>query len=158
MVSTSLLTDNQQLITLIIKNQRQFKIKIMKTIDEIVARSDYKNLNYALNERVKEIAEIIRKKMYELQINDLGEYSIIEVKSNSGFSDEYLSVEDEYAYRSLEDDESRCFAGDYNCHICAATYQQKLHFLNSSKSLFEMLDKIETKKCEEIEKALQENK
>lgn len=43
-------------------------VKNMKTIDEIVARSDYKNLNEALNERVKEIAEIIRKKMYCLQI------------------------------------------------------------------------------------------
>lgn len=32
----------------------------MKTIDEIVARQDYEKLNSALNERVKEIADIIR--------------------------------------------------------------------------------------------------
>ena len=51
-------------------------VKNMKTIDEIVARSDYKNLNEALNERVKEIAEIIRKKMYYLQIEELDDYRI----------------------------------------------------------------------------------
>ena len=130
----------------------------MKTIDEIVARSDYKNLNEALNERVKEIAEIIRKKMYYLQIEGLDDYRICEVKSNSGYSDDYLAILDEYADRSLEADGGYYFCNDFNCHVCAASYHQKLDFLNSSKRLFEELDEIETKKCEEIKKALEENK
>jgi hypothetical protein len=130
----------------------------MKTIDEIVARNDYKNLNEALNERVKEIAEIIRKKMYYLQIEELDDYRICEVKANSGFSDDYLAVEDEFAFRSLEADSSYYYCNDFNCHVCAASYHQKLNFLNSCKRLFEELDQIETKKCEEIKKALENNK
>ena len=130
----------------------------MKTIDEIVARSDYKNLNEALNERVKEIAEIIRKKMYYLQIEELDYYRICEVKSRSGFSDDYLAIGDGYAFRSLESDGEYYFCNDFNCHVIAASYHQRLNFLNSSKRLFEELDEIENKKCEEIKKALEENK
>lgn len=130
----------------------------MKTIDEIVARIDYKNLNEALNERVKEIAEIIRKKMNYLQIEELGDYRICEVKSNCGCSDDYLAIEYEYSYRSLEADGEYYYCNDFNCKVCAASYHQKLDFLNSSKRLFDELDQIETKKCEEIKKALEENK
>ena len=130
----------------------------MKTVDEIVARQDYEKLNGALNERVKEIADIIRKKMCYLQITELDDYRICEVKANSGYSDDYLAVEGEYGYSSLETDGGYYFCNDFNCHVCAASYQQKLDFLNSSKSLFEQLDAIETAKCEEISKALEENK
>ena len=128
--------------------------KNMKTIDEIVARSDYKNLNEALNERVKEIAEIIRKKMYYLQIEELDDYRICEVKSSSGFSDDYLAIE----YECLESSVDYYYCNDFNCHVIAASYHQKLNFLNSSKRLFEELDEIENKKCEDIKKALEENK
>ena len=129
----------------------------MKTIDEIVARSDYKNLNEALNERVKEIAEIIRKKMYYLQIEKLDYYRICEVKSRSGFSDDYLAIEDGCTFRSLESDGEYYFCNDFNCKVIAASYQEKLGFLNYSKSLFNLLDSIETKKCDEIKKALENN-
>ena len=132
-------------------------VKNMKTIDEIVARSDYKNLNEALNERVKEIAEIIRKKMYCLQIEELDYYRICEVKSRSGFSDDYLAIEDEYAFRSLESDGEYYFSNDFNCHVIGATYHQKLKFLNNSRNLFNLLDSIETKKCDEIKNALENN-
>ena len=132
-------------------------VKNMKTIDEIVNRNDYKSLNEALNERVKEIAEIIRKKMYYLQIEELDDYRICEVKSNSGFSDDYLAVEDVYAYRSLEADGEYYFCNDFNCKVCAASYQQKLEFLNNSRNLFNLLDSIETKKCDEIKNSLENN-
>lgn len=127
-------------------------VKNMKTIDEIVERSDYKNLNEALNERVKEIAEIIRKKMYYLQIEELDDYRICEVKS-SGLSDDYLAIEDE----CLESSVDYYFCNNFNCHVIAATYHQKLKFLNNSRNLFNLLDSIETKKCAEIKKALENN-
>ena len=132
-------------------------VKNMKTIDEIVARSDYKNLNEALNERVKEIAEIIRKKMYCLQIEELDYYRICEVKSGSGFSDDYLAIGDGYAFRSLESDGEYYFCNDFNCKVIAASYEEKLGFLNYSRILFNLLDSIETKKCDEIKKALEKN-
>lgn len=128
-------------------------VKNMKTIDEIVARSDYKNLNKALNERVKEIAEIIRKKMYYLQIEELDYYRICEVKSRSGSSDDYLAIADE----SLESSVDYYYCNDFNCHVIAASYQDKLSFLNYSRNLFNLLDSIETKKCAEIKKALENN-
>ena len=132
-------------------------VKNMKTIDEIVNRNDYKSLNEALNERVKEIAEIIRKKMYCLQIEELDYYRICEVKSRSGFSDDYLAIEDEYAFRSLESDGEYYFCNDFNCKVIAASYEEKLGFLNYSRNLFNLLDSIETKKCDEIKKALEKN-
>ena len=129
----------------------------MKTIDEIVNRNDYKSLNEALNERVKEIAEIIRKKMYCLQIEELDYYRICEVKSRSGFSDDYLAIGDGYAFRSLESDGEYFFCNDFNCKVIAASYEEKLGFLNYSRNLFNLLDSIETKKCDEIKKALENN-
>lgn len=128
-------------------------VKNMKTIDEIVARSDYKNLNEALNERVKEIAEIIRKKMYYLQIEELDDYRICQVKSRSGSSDDYLAIEDE----CLESSVDYYYCNDLNCHVIGATYQEKLKFLNNSRNLFNLLDSIETKKCDEIKNALENN-
>ena len=129
----------------------------MKKQHEIVARSDYKNLNEALNERVKEIAEIIRKKMYELELTELDYYRICEVKSGTGFSDDYPAINDEYAFRSLEADGEYYFCNDFNCKVIAASYQEKLGFLNYSRNLFNLLDAIETKKCDEIKKALENN-
>ena len=132
-------------------------VKNMKTIEEIVNRNDYKSLNESLNDRVKEISKIIRKKMYELELTELDDYRICEVKSNSGFSDDYLAVEDEYAFRSLETDGGYYFCNDFNCHVISATHHQKLNFLNNSRNLFNLLDSIETKKCDEIKKALENN-
>ena len=132
-------------------------VKNMKTIDEIVNRNDYKSLNEALNERVKEIAEIIRKKMYCLQIEELDYYRICEVKSGSGSSDDYLAIGDGYAVRSLESDGEYYFCNDFNCKVIAASYEEKLGFLNYSRNLFNLLDSIETKKCDEIKKALEKN-
>lgn len=129
----------------------------MKTIDEIVNRNDYKSLNQSLNDRVKEISKIIRKKMYELEITELDDYRICEVKSRSGFSDDYLAIDDEYAFGSLESDGEYYFCNDFNCHVNAATYHQKLKFLNNSRNLFNLLDSIETKKCDEIKNALENN-
>ena len=132
-------------------------VKNMKTIDEIVNRNDYKRLNESLIDRVKEISKIIRKKMYELELTELDDYRICDVKSNLGVSEDYLAVEEEYIFRSLETELDYYLCNDFNCKVIAASYQEKLNFLNNSRNLFNLLDSIETKKCDEIKKALENN-
>lgn len=58
--------------------QQQFKTttttknkNIMKTLDEIVKRTDYKNLNSALDERVTELAITIHKKRKSSKLKSL---------------------------------------------------------------------------------------
>ena len=117
-------------------------VKNMKTIDEIVNRNDYKSLNKALNERVKEIAEIIRKKMYCLQIEELDYYRICEVKSGSGSSDDYLAIGDGYAVRSLESD------GEYYfwCRHCwKLEYQSQQDAQNPLAVILNRLSRLEKK-------------
>lgn len=139
----------------------------MKTIDEIVNRSDYVKLNEALQKRTRNIAKIVLDKMRELDIRSIPEYDlrIIKYSCNAGYSDRFLCVVD-YDYqdegyenaRSLESSESYYYGGDFNCWIQCASYDDRLNFLNHAKEIFEYLDEIETEKCSNIENALKETK
>lgn len=131
-----------------------------KSIDEIVNNENYTRLNEALRDRSVEIAEIVRKEMRKLNIIEIGDYKIIEVKSHSGFYNEYLGIitEGEYGYKyvSLEDRKSFYYAGDFNCWIEAAKTQDRIQFLNAAKAIFEKIDKIKENRCKTIESLLNE--
>lgn len=130
----------------------------MKSIDEIINREDYKKLNEALKERSIQIAKMLRGLMYELEIGQLGDYRICEVKGN-GCSEDYLGIlvdgTDE-EYHSLEHGKSFHYANDFHCWIQAATGQERLQFLNAAKTLFEEIDNMKTERCQKIENALSE--
>lgn len=129
-----------------------------KTIDEIVNNENYKAMNEALTERSIEIAETIRFKMSELQIEKIGDYKICEIKTHSGFSEEYLGMlkDNGEGYTSLERIKSCYYAGDFNCWIEAATTKMRLQFLNAAREIFDELDKIQTERIAKIESALEE--
>lgn len=129
-----------------------------KSIDEIVNNENYTRLNEALRDRSIEIAKIVRNEMYKLDIIEIGDYKIIEVKSN-GFYNEYLGMIKEgngNEYVSLEDKKSYYFAGDYNRWIEAAKAQDRIQFLNAAKDIFEEIDKIKENRCKSIEFLLNE--
>ena len=130
----------------------------MKTLDEIINNERYEKLNGALVARSIELAIKVRQAFYSADIEELGDYSIRTVKSRSGFSDTSLYILTENGvYRSLENDETHYFAGDYNCKILAARGCDRLQFLNCAKSILAEIDAIKEKKIKEISEALEES-
>ena len=131
-----------------------------KSIDEIVNNKNYIKLNEALRDRSVEIAEIVRNEMRKLNIIEIGDYKIIEVKSRSGFHYEYLGMITEngydYEYVSLENRDSYYYTGDFNCWIEAARTQDRIQFLNATKEIFEKIDEIKENRCEKIKTVLEE--
>lgn len=127
-----------------------------KTIDQIINNENYKSLNRSLEDRSVEIAEIIRKAMYEIQVYEIGDYKICKAATRSGFSKEYLGMlnDEGWRFNSLEDIGSYYYAGDFNAWIQAATTKQRIQFLNAARSIFDEIDRIKNSRCEQIEAAL----
>lgn len=125
----------------------------MKTVDEIINRHDYVRLNESLNNKVEELAMIIRNKMVELDLIDLGDYHISNISAN-GYAAHLLNDMDN---NSVESSKFYYYCGDFNCPITPATSKSKLDFLNKAKDLLQELDRIETVKCEAIKEALTNN-
>lgn len=134
----------------------------MKTIDEIINNAPYEKLNGALIDRSKELADKIRRAMDSAEITEIGDYSIITVRTHSGYSDTSLYIETESdgdgyycpEYHCLEWTESGYYAGDFNCWIKAANGRDRLKFLNDAQSIIEEIDAIKKKRMEDVEKAL----
>ena len=128
----------------------------MKTLDEIINRQDYKKLNGALVARSIELAEKIRQAFYSAEIERIGDYKIITVKSRSGYSYTSLCIFTEKdEYRSLEDSETRYFAGDYNCKILSARGCDRLKFLNCARTILDEIDAIKEERIDDMKKALE---
>lgn len=137
----------------------------MKTLDEIINRQDYVRMNNALIDRAQELAEIIRKKMEELEQEELyepqsdvavrvvtrksnvGDYTFLGLVKSDGYGDQY--------YVSLQDRGSLHLHNDFNCWLSSATSEEYRKFLNHAKDFIRMLDAIETEKCDAINQALE---
>lgn len=128
----------------------------MKTLDEIINNEHYEKLNGALVARSIELAKKVRQAFCSAEVEEVGDYAIRTVKSRkSGFSEESLYILTESGeYRSLEDDETHYFAGDYYCRILAARGCDRLKFLNCAKSILAEIDAIKEKKMKKISDAL----
>jgi len=133
----------------------------MKTLQQIIERDDYKRLSRNLANKVEELAEIIIKKMEELDIDELGELAIIK-KSSSYFTQKYLVMKKDYYYQSGVLNVCRnstlgngrigfYYAGDFSQWVDFATNQQALYFLSNFKKYMELLDEVESRKTAEIE-------
>ncbi len=130
-----------------------------KTMAEILERDDYQKLVPSLKDRSIEIAEKVMKKMFDLNIKEWGDYKICKVKSNSGYSTEYLGMFDGgYDYVSLTNSKSYYYCNDFNCWVGAANNKMRLEFLNGAKQLLKELDEYETELCEKVQKTLEEVK
>lgn len=134
----------------------------MKTIDEIINNAPYERLNNALIERSMELAEKIRQAMRSAEINEVGDYSIKTIHTNSGFSDTSLYIEvvspdpwrSEPEYHSLEQSTSGYYASDFNSWIEAANGKERLKFLNDAQGILDEIESIKQKRMEDVEKAL----
>ena len=146
-------------------------------LNKILARDDYKRMTENLKSITEEVAEGIRKKMDELDIEensnfDNGEIGadgvvvrVITVNSNSGFNKRFLGIKrfeegDHHAYfANLEDiNDTYFFTGDFNARIYGATNKEALAFLNASKKLILGLGELEQHQVDEIQKVLDERR
>lgn len=144
-----------------------------KSIDEILNRDDYARLTKALKDRTEEIAVKVRRKMNDLDLDEMiingltltvKKYSANQVQyhfDNLAIK-HYCAVDYDggyYEYLSLEDiNESYYAYDDFKCKIEGASNKQALKFLNSAKKIFENLDEIETQQVNDVTKALEETK
>ena len=144
-----------------------------KSIDEIINRDDYARLTKTLKDRTEEIAVKVRRKMNDLDLDEMiiNGFKIVVKKYSADYGQYHsdkLSIErycpvdydgGYYEYLSLEDiNESYYLAGDYNCRITGASNKQALKFLNSAKKIFEYLDDTESEQVNDVTKALEETK
>lgn len=144
-----------------------------KTIDEILERDDYARLTKALKDRTEEIAVKVRRKMKDLDLDEIyiegltlivkeysadqGQYYFDNLSIKRHCIDDYNEESDEYV--SLEDVNKSYYAyDDFKCKIEGASNKQALKFLNSAKKIFEYLDEIETQQVNDVTKALEETK
>ena len=146
---------------------------MVKTIDEILKRDDYARLTKALKDRTEEIAVKVRRKMNDLDLDEIyiegltlivkeysadhGQYHFDNLSIKQYCAVDYDGGYDEYL--SLEDiNESYYAYDDYYCKVEGASNKEALKFLNSAKKIFEYLDEIETQQVNEVNKALEETK
>ena len=138
----------------------------------VIKRDDYKRLTESLAKKCEGLANIIMDKMLELDIKELGDLIIETEQSYRGFKVEYLVIKkvnknkygNYYNSGSLnncmashkKDSTGYYFDNDFRCWIKYASNDEALKFLNNLKHYLKLLDKIETKKCDEIESALKE--
>lgn len=130
----------------------------MKTLEEIIARNDYKKINTVLKDRVNELAGAVRRKMNQLEEEEIFSNGILlstrVARANSGYSVEYLAIEEDGCYNSLEHQFERYVAGDFTARIGAASNASYLNFLNNAREIFEELDELEDQKCASYQEAL----
>ena len=143
---------------------------MIKDLNQILARNDYKRVTESLKEKVFEVARSIRRKMDELDVSDnfvsggitVGNVSVVVAHlgyGDSGFYDCLVlkSRDEEYGYpvwHCLEDvgnvrQEDRGYMVEGQ-----ATNKEKLAFINVSRELIIKLGNIEQKKVEIVQDAL----
>lgn len=144
----------------------------MKSLQEIINRNDYVNMNAALIKRAIEVADIIRNKMEELdfEVGDVfhfgGKDNGIDLslttfrESSLNYSEVHICYEESYGYgcsETLALDVERSY--NLNCgsgtRINRARYNQFCHFLNMANTILQELDEIETKLVEQGKQALE---
>ena len=167
-----IIKEYNKIINLNFNNMKQTMTN--KSIDEIINRDDYARLTKALKDRTEEIAVKVRRKMEDLDLDEIDiEGMTLIVKEYSADYGQYHSdrlsierhfIDDDYdreynEYLSLEDiNESYYLAGDYKCRITGANNKEALKFLNSVKKIFEYLDDTESEQFNDVNKALEETK
>lgn len=141
----------------------------IKTVVDVIKRDNYARLTKELKTKAEALAEIIRRKMSELDIDEIKindiKYKINCVKSNNHLDEYYyLSVVknidiDYYCeydeFYSLEDIEcDYYYYYDFHCHIVGASNKDALRFINSANEFIQRLGEIEEEQVNEVNKVL----
>lgn len=138
----------------------------MKTLDEIFKRNDYVRVTAQLRERAHELAEIILRKIVELDCESRKmcfnghSYEVHTLVSNVG-TEEFLCVPkvwDFDGHLSVTHynmhGRNGYLHGDFSCPLNDASNTQYRDFLNDCKDILAWLDHMESEKVAECEQAL----
>ena len=142
------------------------KTKIKK-LEKVIERNDYKNFSFKLAKKTEELAEIIIKKMLDLQISELENLKLKIIKVDD-FIDYYLIIDSFYfenCYitsgalnfnkRNKGRNKDRIYFTNMTA-IYTSNDKEALYFLDNFKNYLIRLDEIETKKLEKIKESLKE--
>ena len=143
------------------------KTKIKK-LEKVIERNDYKKLSLKLAKKTEELAEMIIKKMLELQISELDNLKLKTIKVDD-FIDYYLIIDSfyfentchlssgalNYNRRNKGRNNNRIYFTNMTA-IYTSNDKEALYFLNNFKKYLIKLDEIETKKSEKIKETLKE--
>lgn len=143
-----------------------------KSLEEILARKDYKRMTEQLKDKVQNIAHRICDKMFELDIEEsisvdgvtikptcvcsnVGGYLYLAILDNDG--DPYMPAE--YVRKhSLEDiGHGYYYGGDFTAWVQGASNKEALSFLRAAKDFILKLGEIEQQQAEDIRQAIDEN-
>lgn len=134
------------------------------SLEEILARKDYKRMTEQLREKVENIAHRICDKMFELDIEESLSVDGVTIKPTSVCSNvgRYLFLailDNDYVMgHSLEDiGQEYYYGGDYTARVQGASNKEALSFLNAAKDFIIKLGEIEQKQAEDIRQAVDDN-
>ena len=134
------------------------------SLEEILARKDYKRMTEQLKDKIEYIAHRICGKMFELDIEESLSVDGVTIKASSICSNvgSYLFLaildKDYVMGHSLEDiGHDYYYGGDYTARVQGASNKEALSFLNAAKDFILKLGEIEQKQAEDIRQAIDEN-
>lgn len=134
--------------------------------NKILERDDYARLTSKVKMYAERLAARIRKKMFELDIQDnlikIDDVTItcqyVGTKSQYPGRRDFLAIESEYLqglYVSLEDIGLKYYyAGCLDAKIFGCTNKEALRFLNKARNIIEYLAKVEQGQVEYTERVL----
>lgn len=131
----------------------------MKTLDEIVKRSDYVHVTRALKNRAMELAEVLLDKLVELDLFDFDGLVVVKTRETNSYHGFLLCiyVKDESrrgCLRILNTTKATEFTTDDGLFVCDAQPEDFLFFVNKANQIVQDLDEFETEKTKAIEMAL----
>lgn len=142
-----------------------------KNFNEILQREDYVRLTANLKERTEEIAQLIKSKMVQLDLEDetievegvkiaikgvssnYGRYEFLAIENTGEFSSEY----GEKDWWSLQDvNHTFYYAGDFTARVPGCSNKDALRFLNVAGAIISLLGKAEQEQIDEVQNVLAE--
>lgn len=118
----------------------------------MLERQDYVKANAKLTKKVVEAAELLRKKMEQLDIRSLSTDNItvtlLDIKANGGqFRDKILCIDDgmgDLLQSTCALDSGYYWTGDFNCWVQYATPEEFLTFANNWQDIVKEITALET--------------
>lgn len=143
--------------------------KQIKKLEKVIERNDYKKLSLKLAKKTEELAEMIIKKMLELQISELDNLRLKTIKVDD-FVDYYLVIDSFYFEdtchinsgalnfnkRNKGRNKNRIYFTNMTA-IYTSNDKEALYFLNNFKKYLIKLYEKETEKSEKIKQALKDS-
>lgn len=133
----------------------------MKTLDELVERTDYKIVNGQMRKRCVKLAEKLLKACQLVGLDEVDtfelagmEFEIQTLKPRCGYTEDIIYLSYNRQWYAINREQSYYFCNDYNFHVEAAPSRVFLEFLNNAKAVFEDLEQKQDELIEKMRDSL----